>query len=130
MNMETDDAHKNLEDLLSQAVEVWKNDRFVNVSPTWKQHPKGHYLAEVLAAKPECEARLRELLSHENKLVVSYSLVALEIMGSGSLGQLPDDLLDSKQLITRLKGSFAIEFELGEFAKEIQKQWRERRKQK
>jgi hypothetical protein len=128
--MGTDDACENIEALISQAVEVWKNGQTVNLSPIWKQHPQGHYLAKVLAERPDCEARLGEFLTHENELVVAYSLVALEMMDSRLLARLPKDLLERKQLFTSVRGSFGIEVELGEFANEIQKKWCAKRDQK
>lgn len=128
--MATSDAYENIEDLISRAVEVWKHDQLVNLSPTWKQQPQGHYLVETLAKRRDSESRLGELLSHENELVVAYSLVALQMMDSALLGRLPKGLLESKQWIRKLRGSFAIDLELGEFAKEIQEEWFGKRRQK
>jgi hypothetical protein len=77
----------------------------------------------MLSGRQDSEKELVKLLSHENELVVAFSLVALEMMGSSSLGQLPKTLLKRKELITKLRGSFGIEVELGEFAQEYQDRW-------
>lgn len=128
-DMTTCESCESVEALILRAVEVWKHDQLVNLTTTWKQEPQGHYLAETLSKRLDCEASLGQLLSHENEIVVAYSLVALEIMDSTLLGRLPNELIERKQFFTRLEGSFAIDYELGEFAKEIQKQWFEKHRQ-
>jgi hypothetical protein len=124
--MATNESTESVETLLSRAVEVWKESQLLNLSPTWNQRPKGIYLAEIIGARRECEGGLVTLLNHENGLVVAYSLVALEIMDSRSLESLSGKLLQRKEAITKVRGSFGIELELGQIAKEIQESWREK----
>lgn len=119
------EASETAEEIVSEAVEVWKGAQLVNMSPVWKGRPRGRCLAEALAARKDCEEVLVKFLSHENELMVAYSLVALEMMGSSTLEDLPENLLERKQLITELRGSFGIELELGQFAREIQSRWLE-----
>ena len=124
--MSTNDSNEHVDDLISQAVEVWGHRRVVSLSMVGRQSPTGYYLAKVLSERPESEAKLGELLSHNNQIIVAYSLIALKMMDSALLGRLPKKLLDNKQLFTVVKGSFGEEYGLGEYAREIQQQWQQK----
>jgi hypothetical protein len=109
------------ETLLAKAVPVWRKAQIVHQAPSWEGRPEARAIAEELADYPECEPFLFGLLADPNQLVVAYSLVTLELMGSGRLKELPPDLLTNRSKITLMVGSVRIGKELGGLARELQK---------
>jgi hypothetical protein len=118
----------NSEDLLVEAVSVWKKAQRVYSSLVWKGRPREGHLVQVLAERKDIESKLFDLLDCKDELVVAYVLVTLKKMDSESLNHLPLSLLERREIVREIDGSFAVEYELGEFAKTIQGQWREKHK--
>jgi hypothetical protein len=109
------------ETLLAKAVPVWRKAQIVHQAPSWEGRPEARAIAEELADHPEYEPFLFGLLADPSQLVVAYSLMTLELMGSIRLKELPPDLLTNRSKITLMVGSFRIGKELGGLAREVQK---------
>jgi hypothetical protein len=109
------------ETLLAKAVPVWRKAQIVHQAPSWEGRPEARATAEELADHPEYEPFLFGLLADPSQLVVAYSLMTLELMGSIRLKELPPDLLTNRSKITLMVGSFRIGKELGGLAREVQK---------
>jgi hypothetical protein len=114
------------EDFLAKAINVWKRAQILFLGPAWNCQPEARYVAELLRDRVDLEMKLIELLKHESQLVSAYSLVVLDLMDSQELGQLPEGLLGRKEKITTHMGSFSDKMELGAYARQIQKRWRDR----
>jgi hypothetical protein len=54
-------------------------------------------------------------------LVVAYALQTLELMGSPALPELPDELLERRQQVTFICGSFKNSMDLGGLARQLRK---------
>ena len=109
------------ETLLAKAVPVWRKAQIVHQAPSWEGRPEARAIAEELAGYPECVPFLFNLLADPSQLVVAYSLMTLELMGSSRLKELPPDLLTNRSKITLMVGSVRIGKELGGLAREVQK---------
>lgn len=110
--------------LLDEAVRVWAKAQVVYDSPSWKGHPPARALVEQVASVPECHDGLVALLSSSSQLVVAYTLRTLELMDSPALAALPDELLERRQQVTFLCGSFKNSMDLGGLARQIRKRAR------
>jgi hypothetical protein len=84
--------------------------------------PPARHMAEILKDHPALEVKLIELLNHKSQLVVAYSLLALEMMDSPAVGSLPTALLERKEKITLMMGSFADKNGAGSLCKENQEE--------
>lgn len=114
------------EDLLAKAISEWEGAQYLFAAPAWNGQPLARHFAELLRGHADLEARLVELFSHRSQLVSAYSLLTLDLMDSRELEHLPGSLLERREKITKLMGSFADKMELGAFARQMQKGWRER----
>lgn len=122
------DSTQSKESILDKAVKEWEKSQVLFMSPPWNGQPAASHMVEVLINHAEMEKSVVSLLSHKNQLVVAYSLLTLTRMDSAILGSLPADLLDRKEKITQMMGSFADKMELGAFARHVQKEWLKQRK--
>jgi hypothetical protein len=107
--------------LLDSAVRIWRKAQIVHQSPSWENRPEARAIAEEIARHPEYESALFDLLADSNQLVVAFSLITLEMMGSSRLRELPIELLENRSNITLLFGSFVNKMDLGGLARQIQK---------
>jgi hypothetical protein len=82
---------------------------------------------EIAQEHPDCHDALSDLLGSESQLVAAYALLTLELMGSDIVANLPAELLDRRQQITLLTGSFKNSVDLGGLARQVQKRARVRR---
>ena len=98
--------------------------RVVYESPSWEGQPPARALVEQIVQIAECHDRLLGLLSSPNQLVVAYALQTLALMGSPALADLPDELLERRQQVTFLCGSFKNSMDLGGLARQIRKRAR------
>ena len=57
-------------------------------------------------------------------MVAAYALKALELMSSPALAELPDELLERRQQVTLICGSFKNAMDLGGLARQIRKRMR------
>jgi hypothetical protein len=112
--------------LLDEAARVWAKAQVVHEPPSWHGHPPARVLVEEIAQCPECHDGLLALLSSPCQLVVAYALQTLELMNSPALAELPDELLERRQQVTFLCGSFKKSMDLGGLARQIRKRARER----
>ena len=103
------------------ALRSWRKAQIVHQTPSWEGQPEARAIGEELARNPENEAWLFDSLGDSNQLVVAYSLLALELMGSPRLGELPSALLTNRSNITLASGSVRIGMDLGGLARQIQK---------
>jgi hypothetical protein len=110
--------------LLEEAARVWAKAQIVYESPSWQGHPPARALVEQLARIPECHDGLLALVPSRHQLVVAYTLQTLEMMGSRALAELPQELLDRRQQVTFLCGSFKNSMDLGGLARQIRKRAR------
>src|SRR6266550_2347889 len=99
--------------LLDEAARVWAKAQVVYESPSWEGHPAARALVEQIAQVPACHDGLITLLSSPSQLVVAYALQTLQLMGSAALAELPDELLDRRQQVTSVCGSFKQSMDLG-----------------
>src|SRR5438876_5889367 len=99
--------------LLAEAAQVWAKAQVVYESPSWEGHPRARALVEQIAQVPECHDGLLAFLSSPSQLVVAYALLTLESMNSPALAELPDELLEGRQQVTSLCGSFKNSMDLG-----------------
>ena len=84
--------------------------------------PEARAFVERIATEfRECEQKLTELVEHENQLVVAYTLLTLELMGSHKLRTLPSSLLERRSKLTLRIGSFSTSMDLGGLARQLQK---------
>ena len=109
------------EQLLNRAIAVWRKAQVVHESPAWEGQPEARAIVEALAQHPEVEHAVYELLADPSQLVVAYSLLTLELMGSGKLADLPEHLLANRSNITLVLGSFKSGMDLGGLARQLQK---------
>jgi hypothetical protein len=79
---------------------------------------------EALAQHPGVEPAVYDMLSDPSQVVVAYSLITLELMGSHKLADLPEYLLANRSNITLILGSFRNGMNLGGLARMIQKRAR------
>lgn len=114
------------EDLLTKAVEEWERAQILFAGPAWNGQPEARHFTELLRDRLDLESELVELLNHKSQLVAAYSLIALDLMDSQALENLPGSLLGRHEKITTHMGSFSDKMELGAFARQIQKSWRKR----
>jgi len=112
--------------LLTEAAEVWAKAQVVYESSSWEGNPQARALVEQISRLPECHEGLLALLSSPRQLVVAYALHTLELMNSPVLAELPDELLERRQQVTSLCGSFKMSMDLGGLARQIRKRARER----
>src|SRR4030095_3495381 len=99
--------------LLDEATRIWAQAQVVYESPSWDGHPPARALVEQIAQVPECHDGLLALLSSPSQLVVAYALHTLALMNSPALAELPDELLERRQQVTSLCGSFKNSMDLG-----------------
>ncbi len=118
-----------MDEAIAKALEEWGKAQIFKETE-WKGASDSAYLVDVLKNRPEVEDELVTLLTHPNQLVVAYSLLTLSLMRSSKLGNLPSELLDRKEKISRHSGSFREKMELGAYAKQVQKIWLKNRSQK
>jgi hypothetical protein len=109
------------ETLVDKAVKVWRKAQIVHLTPSWQGQPEARVLVEKLALHPEYESSLVDLLAAPSQLVVAYSLLTLELMGSRRLRELPSELLTNRSNITLSLGSFRNGMDLGSLARQVQK---------
>jgi hypothetical protein len=112
-------------EMLDKASRVWAKAQIVDESPSWEGQPPARALVEQLAQIPECHDGLLALLGSPSPLVVAYALQTLELMGSPALAELPDDLLERRQQVTFLCGTFKNSMDLGGLARQIRKRARQ-----
>jgi len=110
--------------LLDEAAQVWAKAQVVYESPSWDGHPPARVQVEQIARCPECHGGLIALLSSPCQLVVAYVLETLELMGSPALAELPDELLERRQQVTFVMGSFKNSMDLGGLARQLRKRAR------
>jgi|SRR6478736_995341 len=118
----TDGPMQRDDDLIS-AVTEWRKAQVLYFTPAWRGRPQGRHFSETLSLRRDLEAKLVEHLFDENQLVVAYSLLTLDLMGSDAIGKLPKTLLERREKVTTRAGSFSETFELGALASHIQKRW-------
>lgn len=106
---------------LDRAVRVWRKAQIVHQTPSWDGRPEARAIAEEIAQHPEYEPLLLDLLADPSQLVAAYSLMALELMGSARLKELPAGLLANRSNITVAVGSVRIGMDLGGLARQVQK---------
>ena len=109
------------ETLLDKAVRVWRKAQIVHMAPSWDGRPEARAIIEELACHAESESSLFGLLKDPSQLVVAYSLMTLELMGSNRLKELPPALLANRSKITLMAGSFRMDMDLGGLARDVQK---------
>lgn len=109
------------EAIVERVIRIWRRAQLVHQAPSWEGSPEARALAEELARHPENEAWLVEALGDPSQLVVAYTLLTLELMGSPHLRNLPPELLSNRSAITLAAGSFRTGMDLGGFARQIQK---------
>ena len=110
--------------LLDEATRVWAKAQVVYESLSCEGLPPARALVEQVARVPECHNGLLVLLSSPNQLVVAYALQTLELMGSPALAEIPSELLERRQHLTILCGSFRTLMDLGGLARQIRKRAR------
>jgi hypothetical protein len=107
---------------LAHALRLWQRSQIVYESPAWLGEPEPRKAAEdIAAAHPELHDSLVSLLDDPNQLVAAYALITLELMRSSILGQLPASLLQRRDKVTCVMGSFSQPIDLGGFARRIRK---------
>lgn len=106
---------------LGDAVRVWRKAQIVYEAPSWEGEPKARAVAEEIARHPEYEPLLVGLLADPSQLVVAYTLLTLEMMGSDKLRDLPPGLLANRSRVTTMVGSFRMSTDLGGLARKVQK---------
>lgn len=112
--------------LLAKAIKAWSKAQVLYTAPAWNGQPPARALAEEIAqSHPEYEPHLVSHLLDENQLVVGYSLMTLALMGSKALRDLPSAVLDRRSGVTLISGSMKQAMDLGGFARQLQKQFRE-----
>ena len=115
------DTSSGQETLLDRAVKVWRKAQIVYLTHPRLGRAEARVLVEELARHPEYESSLVDLLAAPSQLVVAYSLMTLELMGSRRLRSLPSDLLTNRSNITLSLGSFRNGMDLGSLARQVQK---------
>jgi hypothetical protein len=106
---------------LDRVVNAWRKAEVIHQSPSWNGQPEARALAEEAALHPEHEAQFFELLGDPNSRVAAYALLALDLMRSERLTDLPEALLANRSKLTFHFGSFRSTNDLGGFARQIQK---------
>jgi hypothetical protein len=107
---------------LDRAQVVWKQAQVFFQMPSFEGKPEARVTAERIAIEhPEYENDLLALLHHENQLVVAYTLLTLQLMGSTALKHLPEDLLQRRNKLTVSTESFKQTMDLGGFARQVMK---------
>lgn len=107
--------------LSERATSIWRRAQLVRSAPSWEGLPEARAVAEEVARDPENATWLIELLGDPSQLVVAYSLLTLELMGSHHLKDLPSELLTNRSTVTLVEGSFRNSMDLGGLARQIQK---------
>jgi len=108
-------------EILRKAAASWRSAQIVHQSPSWEGRPEARALAEEVALQRGLETPLWELLDDPNQLVVAYALIALELMGSDKLADLPETLLANRSNLTLQFGSIRNAMDLGGFARQVRK---------
>lgn len=117
-------------DRLERAVVLWRKAQVVHEGPTRLGFPEPlEAMLEIARGHLECHDGLVRLLSDTNQLVVAYALLALEMLGSGVVENLPEGLLGRREKITIDIGSFRSSMDLGGLARQVQKRARQRRQE-
>lgn len=82
---------------------------------------------EQISARPEnFHELLVAALCHPNQLVVAYCLLALDRMNSPVIESLPAEMLERREKITLLTGSFSTSMDLGGLARQLKKKRKNR----
>ena len=109
---------------LAHALRLWRRSQIVYESPAWQGEPEPRGAAEAIAAAhPELHDSLVALLDDPNQLVAAYALITLELMRSSILGRLSESLLQRRDKVTCVMGSFSQPMDLGGFARRIRKKY-------
>jgi len=115
---------------LERAVDLWRKAQVVHEGPSRLGFPEPlEAVFEVARDCPDCHDDLVRLLASESQLVVAYALLTLQMMGSGVLEDLPEDLLGRREKVTTDIGSFRSSMDLGGLARQVQKRARQRRRE-
>jgi hypothetical protein len=115
---------------LERAVGLWRKAQVVHAGPTLLGLPEPlGAVFKIAGGDPECHDGLVRLLSEGNQLVVAYALLTLQMMGSGVLENLPEELLGRREKVTIHTGSFRNSMDLGGLARQVQKRARQRRQE-
>ena len=113
--------------VLDHAARVWAKAQLVWEEPSWEGQPEARAVAEKVAAGPlEWQEALVGLLSSPNQLIVAYALLTLEMMGSLALAELPEELMSRPGRVTFQCGSFRNAMSIGDYARQLRKQARQR----
>ena len=111
-------------DIIESAIETWSKAEVVyQPSPRSATIEAVHLVNLISGEHPELEDNLIELTRHEHQLVSAYSLLTLEKMGSSSLADLDEAVLDRREKISLRQGSFANSMDLGGLARQIKKRY-------
>src|SRR5262245_49901614 len=83
--------------LVQRAIPLWRKAQVLYQGLSWRGQPEALAIAEQIGAgHPECEPMLSALLLESNQLIVAYALLALELMQSSVLLNLPAELLQRR----------------------------------
>lgn len=107
-----------------RAVAAWRKAQVVHLSPSRGGESEGRTWAREVARRRGLEGRLWDLLADADRRVVAYAIVALELMGSDRLADLPESVLTNRSNVALQFGSVRIGTDLGGYARGVRKRAR------
>ena len=115
------DRNEALAAIATEAVQVWQKAQIVMEAAYWDTGPEALSYMERLRGLPNSETLLQSLVENENRFVAAYALLTLRAMNSQKVRELPPKLLDRKDRLTIVTGSFSRVTTLGDFARRLRK---------